>query len=124
MTTKIGGILFRCLDKKKTAKFYAKLGLTIVEHEHGGPLHFEIGPAASTMVVELYNASDYYPRDAIMIMVDSLKKSLGKIKKLGIVPKTSIIENRGFVLIYITDPDGRDVMLFQREKRRAKSKRK
>ncbi len=139
MPTKIAGFVLRCKDRKKTARFYAKLGLTTNEHQHGGPLHFEIGPVRKQLVLEfeefvmeIYDASDKRPRDAPMLMVDSLKKTLKRIKKLDLEPKKSALGNGRFIYLYITDPDDRDVMLVEDtylaeakpKKKKKKSKRK
>ncbi len=124
--TKIGGFILRCKDRKITAKFYSKLGLTTNEHQHGGPLHFEVEPIVDELVVELYAASEKFPRDAIILMVDSINKALKAVKDLGIKPKTAKIKSQNlfFSFIYITDPDGRDVMLIEKAKRTLKLNRK
>lgn len=117
MTT-IAGFILRCLNRKITADFYAKLGLTISEHQHGGHLHFEVEPIAheDVFAVELYTASAHFPRDAIMLIVDSIDVALAAVKEFGIEPKSEIktSENKKFCYRYITDPDGRDVMLIQK----------
>ncbi len=120
MATKIAGFVLRCKDKKITADFYAKLGLTANEHQHGGPVHFQLGPLAdkeTEMVVEVYNLSNQYTKDAIMLYVDSIPRALAIAKDFGIEPKSpDVLENKGFLFIYINDPDGRDVMLIQEQK--------
>lgn len=117
--TKIAGFVLRCADKKITADFYSKLGLTTTEHQHGGPPHFQLEPLAdknTEMVVELYSLSKQYAKDAIMLYVDSIPKALAIAKDFGIEPKTEIKEIKNFLHVYITDPDGRDVMLIQEQK--------
>ncbi|TSC84344.1 MAG: hypothetical protein G01um101413_639 [Parcubacteria group bacterium Gr01-1014_13] len=116
---KIAGFVLRCADKKITADFYTKLGLNAVKHEHGGPLHFQLEPLAdkeTELVVELYNLSSQYAKDAIMLYVDSIPKALAMARDFGIEPKTEVKEAKNFVHVYITDPDGRDVMLIQDQK--------
>ena len=120
MTTKIAGFVLRCLDKKITADFYSKLGLTTTEHQHGGPSHFQLEPLAyknTEMVVELYSLSKQYAKDAVMLYVDSIPKALAIAKDFGIEPKTADVSvAKDFLFIYITDPDGRDVMLIEEKK--------
>lgn len=119
MATKISGFVLRCTDKKITANFYSQLGLTTTEHKHGGPPHFQVEPLAdkeTELVVELYNLSKQYAKDAIMLCVDSIPRALAIVKDFGIEPKTEIKEAKNFVHVYITDPDGRDVMLIQEQK--------
>lgn len=117
--TKIAGFVLRCMDKKITADFYSKLGLTTIEHSHGGPSHFQVEPLAdkeTEMVVELYSLSKQYAKDAIMLYVDSIPRALAIVKDFGIEPKTEIKEIKNFLHVYVTDPDGRDVMLIQEQK--------
>ncbi len=116
MTTKIAGFILRCEDRNRTAKFYAKLGLTANEHQHGGPLHFEVGSFDENPVVELYIKSARFSRDAIMLEVDSIAAALAVAKEFGIEPKPDRGIFKDFIFEYITDPDGRDVMLIEKEK--------
>lgn len=116
MSTKITGFILRCEDRKRTAEFYAKLGLITNEHQHGGPLHFEVGPFAENPVAELYTKSTRFPKDAVMLEVDSIAAALAVAEEFGIEPKPEHGVFQGFFFYYITDPDGRDVMLIEKEK--------
>ena len=118
MPTKIGGFVLRCADKKITADFYAALGLTTTEHQHAGPSHFGVEPLAdkkTEFIVEIYDASARYAKDAIIVWVDSIARALAIAKDFSIEPKAEIKVVNNFLRVYITDPDGRDVMLIQEQ---------
>ncbi len=116
MPTQIAGFVLRCLSRGATAQFYQRLGLKTDGHQHGGPFHFEVQPVAKEVVIELYTASRQYSMDAITLMVDSIAKALEAVKDLGVVPKTELktSADKKLSFQYITDPDGRDVMLMQK----------
>lgn len=111
MQARIAGLVLRAQDKSVSANFYHRLGLDLREHEHGGPLHFEMGPHAPGVVFELYKASLKYPEDALMIEVDSLADALLVCAEFGIAPGEPMRPGAEFV--YIVDPDGRSVMLVE-----------
>jgi hypothetical protein len=111
------GIVFRCKDRTKTGAFYKVIGCELEEHQHGeGPLHFGVKPWADEGgVLELYASSGNFSRDALMVRVFSLEPTLDQLRDLGIVPRTERRDVPGMSFIYVTDPDGRDVMLIEEE---------
>ena len=109
MATRFAGTVLRAADKHATARFYERLGFEAHEHEHGGPRHYEIGPVASSAVVEVYARSTAFTGDAIMIEVDSLDAALAAVLEPGAAPKDA----GAFRFAYVTDPDGRDIMLIE-----------
>ena len=117
MKAAIAGFVLRCKNRQNTANFYSHLGLTVEdEHQHDcGPMHFSLKPTIEELAVEIYTASNSHPTDAFMLEVDSIEDVLATVKNLGIEPKMPI-KNIGikFRFTYITDPDGRDVMLLQK----------
>lgn len=115
MPTQIIGFVLRAGDRNVTAQFYEKLGLKAKEHQHGGPMHHEVGPLAEGFVVEIYKKSLAFATDAIMIGVDSLEEAIRAVAEFGIAPKGEIKEIESTRFVYVTDPDGRDVMLIQSE---------
>ncbi len=116
MYTRIAGYILRAEDKKITADFYSRLGLGVREHEHGGPLHFEITESSPDSVVEIYQRTNAVSVDALMIEVDSINDALKIVKEFGILPKTALKETIDMQFIYINDPDGRGVMLLEKKK--------
>ncbi len=121
MPPKIAGVSLRCWNREATAKFYAKLGLDTTEHQHDGPLHFAVTPITDNPVFELYTLSEKHDRDTVMIVVDSIKKALDSAKKNGLEPRSMVLENKKIIRLFFADPDGREVMLYEKEK---KSRRK
>ncbi len=115
MTTRIAGIILRATEKDLTARFYAELGLKTHEHEHGGPKHYEVTPLSPEYAVEIYKKSPTFSSDAIMLEVDSLATALYVAAKFGIEPKGGIRDTDTTRFIYITDPDGRSVMLIEKK---------
>ena len=113
MATRFAGTILRAADKHATARFYERLGLLAHEHEHGGPRHYEIGPVAPSAVVEVYARSAAFTGDAIMIEVDSLDAVLAAVLEPGAAPKVGPKDAGAFRFAYVTDPDGRDVMLIE-----------
>lgn len=115
MQAHIAGYVMRAPDKDATKKFYEALGLQFHEHQHGGPMHFEIGPNSPDIVFELYRASLEYPLDAIMLEVDSINDAIAVCKTLDI-PGYEMHMHMAGTLVFVTDPDGRNVMLFEMKK--------
>lgn len=113
MGTEIMGLVLRAQDKKRTAEFYRALGLTADEHAHGGPTHFEIGPNDSAIVVELYQASENYPKDTLMLGVESLEKALEVCGTFSIFPVLGIKNVGSMRFVYVLDPDERPLMLIE-----------
>ncbi|MEK7187692.1 MAG: hypothetical protein AAB691_02510 [Patescibacteria group bacterium] len=113
MATTIAGFVLRATNRQETARFYAELGLHTREHKHGGPAHHEVMPMADTCVMEIYAASPDFPKDALMLIVDSIETALQVASEFGIQATTdvSVLEDTKFV--YITDPDGRPVLLIE-----------
>jgi hypothetical protein len=118
----IAGLVLRASDKHMTARFYESLGLIPYEHAHGGPKHYELrGSLPKTIVeshsavFEVYQRSDAYSFDAIMVEVDSIDDSLKKVLLCGVSPKGEIRDVGEMKFVYITDPDGRDVMLIEKK---------
>jgi hypothetical protein len=109
------GFIMRAAGRHATARFYQILGLTTDEHEHGGPLHYEVGPIGEKLVLEVYKSSPSFPSDAVMICVDSLEHATRAVSLLGIQPRTEIREVMGMRFVYVRDPDGRDVMLIEKK---------
>ena len=115
MPTQLAGFILRAKDRNVNAKFYEDLGLTNHAHQHGGPVHHEIGPVARDFVGEIYAASQNFSQDALMLYVDSIPDALLVAKKYGIAPTTKIRETAVIDFIYITDPDARPLMLIQKK---------
>jgi hypothetical protein len=113
MPTRIAGIVLRADDRHATANFYARLGLTAREHEHGGPKHYEIGPTSEGFVVEAYLRSAAFTRDAVMVEVDSIDAALAALAALGTRARTEPKTTGDLRFVYVSDPDGRDVMLME-----------
>jgi hypothetical protein len=113
VATRFAGTVLRAADKHATARFYERLGLVTHEHEHDGPRHYEIGPVALDAVVEVYARSAAFTGDAIMVEVDSLDAALTAVLDSGAAPKVGPKDAGAFRFAYVTDPDGRDVMLIE-----------
>ena len=113
MPSRIAGVVLRAADRHATARFYARLGLTANEHEHGGPKHYEIGPPSETFVLEAYLKSESFPRDAVMVEVDSIDAALAGLAEFGTRPRTAPKVAGDMKFVYVNDPDGRDVMLIE-----------
>ena len=114
MPTRIAGVVLRAADRHVTAQFYARLGLDAREHEHGGPKHYEIGPSSEGFVVEAYARSPAFPSDAIMVEVDSIDAALRAAEQFGVRPSAPAKVAGGLRFVYVTDPDGRPVMLIEK----------
>ena len=118
--TKIVGFVLSCKDKEETAQFYANLGLETNSHQHGnGPFHFEATSFTENPVVEFYDAETRRQKDTIMLEVDSIDNALAVARLFGIEPTSPLskykMAGKNYRYIYITDPDGRDVMLIKEE---------
>ena len=113
MAARFAGIVLRAADKHATAKFYERLGLKSHEHEHGGPRHYEIGPLAPGAVMEVYAKSATFSGDAVMVEIDSLDAALAAVLAPGEAPKVGPKDTGTFKFAYVTDPDGRPVMLIE-----------
>jgi catechol-2,3-dioxygenase len=107
--SKIVGYVLRAHNRHETAHFYTLLGITAIEHAHGGPIHFELRETSLEAVTEIYSASAKYPHDALMVSCDNLARTLVRLEANGIVVMSWIDENS----VYVKDPDGRDVLLLQ-----------
>jgi hypothetical protein len=116
MPTRIAGVVLRASDRHATASFYARLGLTTREHEHGGPKHYEIGPSSEGFVVEAYAKSAAFPRDAVMVEVDSIEAALEALVEFGTRTRTALKVAGDMKFVYVSDPDGRDVMLIEQDR--------
>jgi catechol 2,3-dioxygenase-like lactoylglutathione lyase family enzyme len=116
MSTEIAGIVFRSKDKERLTRFYSDLGLSISEHQHGGPKHYEVTPLSDSGVLEIYSASQLLSQDALMLYVDSLSETLSIVARgYKINQECEIKETPDSLFVYIKDPDGRLVMLIQKK---------
>ncbi|HMO78026.1 MAG TPA: VOC family protein [Candidatus Paceibacterota bacterium] len=106
------GLVRRVSNRDKTVSFYKLLGLDLFRHQHGvGPLHFGVGPVHPDFVIEIYQESHRYPRDALMVRVNDLAATILLLKRQGI--NVHITVREGY-MVYVKDPDGMDVMLVQK----------
>ncbi len=105
------GVVLRSSDTEKSALFYKALGLDEQrKHAHGGPVHTELC-VTDDVVLELYNASRNYSHDALMFEVTDLDDSLRIAKEHGgRIKRGRPSKNR---LRYVTDPDGRNLLLIE-----------
>ena len=115
MATTIAGFILRAANRQETARFYAELGLRVNEHQHGGPIHHEVGPMSDGCVMEVYTRSPAFSQDALMLNVDSIDVSLQVAAKFGIQAKTDARDMGDARFIYIADPDGRPLMLIEKK---------
>mgnify|MGYP001602530872 CR=1 FL=1 len=113
MATQVAGYILRAKDRHTTARFYQELGLNTKEHRHGGPKHYEMGTLTDACVMEVYQWSELFPHDALMLSVDSISNALGIAATYGIQPRTELREMPEMKFIYINDPDGRAIMLIE-----------
>ena len=114
-TTRIVGFVQRAHDKHETALFYEALGLTTWHHGHGGPQHYQVSPMFGDAVLEIYQATQTFGKDAVMLEVSSISNALHAVETFGILPRTDLKETSEMKFIYIIDPDGRDVMLIEKK---------
>lgn len=113
MTPKVCGFIFRTKDRVKLQKFYSALGLLFLENQHGGPIHAECDDIDNDFVLEIYSASDKFPRDAIMLKVHSLATALEIAINAGGQIIHEAKEQDRIRFAYVADPDGRPVMLVE-----------
>ncbi len=114
MNTRLIGFVLRASVKHETILFYETLGLGAREHQHGGPLHVELTPVSEDFVVEMYQASRAFVKDALMIAVDSLSDTLLRLYEIhNIRPTTERVDTKDMSFLYVQDPDGRAVMLVE-----------
>jgi 4a-hydroxytetrahydrobiopterin dehydratase len=104
----IAGFVLRAQNREETAAFYRKLGLSADEHAHGGPIHFELGPTSPSCVAEIYKSTPNFPKDALMVQVPSIEATLTHIGM-----PVEIRDVSDMRLAYVTDPDGRAVMVYE-----------
>lgn len=103
------GIIRRAKSRKQVTEFYRLIGLNVNEHQHGGPVHAEMGPIDPKFVLEVYQQSPRYATDVVMVGVEDLRVTLLTLQQNGVdVPHMT---EKNFV--YVKDPDGSDVMLVQ-----------
>ncbi len=111
--TFISGIILRSKDKIRTADFYSRLGLVTHDHQHGGPLHYEVKEVSKDFVVEIYQRSEKFPRDAVMVEVENIQSTLDAVREFYTIESDDVKETGLTRFTYIKDPDGRDVMLVE-----------
>lgn len=111
----ISGIVLRSKDKIKTAEFYSRLGLVAHDHQHGGPMHYEVKDISKDFFVEIYQNSEKFCRDALMIEVEDMQDTLDVLKEFYVNEISELRETATMKFIYIKDPDGRDVMLIEQK---------
>lgn len=68
MHVRIAGIILRADSREETARFYSKLGLSLQEHAHGGPVHYESTDISEKYVFEIYQKPESYSADALMFV--------------------------------------------------------
>lgn len=107
-TAQVAGFILRAQSREETSAFYRALGLQAHEHVHGGPIHFELGPTDPGCVAEIYKWSPNFPSDALMVKVSSIDEALARI---GV--SVEVRDVNDMRLAYVTDPDGRAVMVFE-----------
>lgn len=117
MAASIAGFVLRAGDRHETSRFYEELGLRGNEHQHGGPVHYAMGPMSDECVMEVYSRSPAFSQDALMLNVDSIVASLQVAATFGIQAKMNVREMQDALFIYITDPDGRPVMLIEKKQK-------
>ena len=114
MTIRFAGIVLRASSRQDTATFYEALGLTLTEHQHGGPYHFEVSPVSPDIVVEIYTASPTFRRDALIVEVSSIEETLRNIESYGDW-HGDVVHRGELTFVYVTDPDGRPLMLLEKK---------
>lgn len=114
MKTTVAGFILRTGNRVETSKFYAELGLNIKEHRHGGPIHNEVGPMSQECTLEIYLRSQTFTEDVLMLNVNSIDEALCTASKFNIQPQTALLKMQDSNYIYITDPDGRSLMLIEK----------
>jgi 4a-hydroxytetrahydrobiopterin dehydratase len=108
ISSAVAGFILRAPNREETAAFYRKIGLNADHHQHGGPAHFELGPTDPGCVAEIYRRTENFSSDAIMIRTADIDAALSV---LGV---EAVCKDVGDMrLTYISDPDGRAVMLYQ-----------
>jgi hypothetical protein len=113
MSSKLHGLILRSENHVRLEKFYAALGLSFEVHQHGGPVHAACQDIDDAFVLEIYAASRAYPRDALIIRVDSLLASIAIAESLGGALLVAARGQGAMHFAYVSDPDGRPVMLFE-----------
>ncbi len=108
MNAQVAGFILRAKERDDTATFYRALGLETHLHAHGGPVHFELGPTDTACVAEIYKKTANFHTDALMVKVTSLHDALTRINQ---TPDTKEVGDMH--LAYVTDPDGRAVMVYE-----------
>lgn len=107
-TASVAGFILRSINRDETAAFYKILGLIASEHQHGGPVHFELGPTDSACVAEVYKRTENFPSDAMMVRTVDIARVLST---LGVDAQCKDVGDMR--LTYLKDPDDRAVMLYQ-----------
>ena len=116
MSSQILGVVLRSKDPAVTVKFYEALKLRSNYHEHGGPMHYELGPNSQGIVIEVYRQSDNFKRDAIMIEVPSIEEALKAIDEFLLTDFIYVVKDSvDMRFVYVCDPDGRHVMIIQKK---------
>jgi hypothetical protein len=112
---RIAGFVLRSTNKHLTAAFYKDLGLIVEEEQHGGPKHYEVGPLSDAAVVEIYQSSQQFPHDTLMLEVESLQLALEVALRHGVAPTCDIKDTPDMRFVYVTDPDARPLMLIEKK---------
>jgi predicted enzyme related to lactoylglutathione lyase len=113
MATMIAGYILRAKKRNTTVRFYEALGIDMAEQEHGGPKHFEMTSVSAAPVFELYQRTKKFPQDTLMLAVDSIDEAIAVAREFGIVPLQEARLASGLKIAYISDPDGRPILLLQ-----------
>lgn len=104
--TDLNLVVLRCRDLERSLRFYAALGLDLVEEKHGrGPVHYS--SALGGVVLELYPARGRSTADVrIGIVVHDIASALSEVRALG-----GVVESEDVTAALVVDPDGHKVEL-------------
>jgi catechol 2,3-dioxygenase-like lactoylglutathione lyase family enzyme len=118
----VGGVFFLCKDVEATRAWYARvLGMTINDYGGADFVHGEAAKqfptGARTVWSPFKGDSDYFkPSSApfmINLMVDDMDEMLVKLKVEGVSLEGEPMEEAYGRFVWLMDPDGRKVELWQ-----------
>ncbi len=110
MNLSLNLLVLRCADIQLSKAFYERLGCLFVKEKHGNGLEHYAACLGSSLVIELYPATEKSPVDHCR-----LGFSISHLADVAHAFGKTIEERSGQTFFLLKDPDDRTVELIQKE---------
>lgn len=108
-------LVIRVADLDLSVSFYAVLGFTFTQEQHGkGPVHYST--LIGETVFELYSANEKFPATAVRMgfVVDSVEAILTQWQQSGHTVTAQLQQSLSGVHAVVADPDGHRIELSEK----------